>query len=108
MSPRRVVFLNAMAVLERQLIAYCFDRWVATGVSEDAIAPIMGSVLNSLQQKSNNAQQGFPNNVLSFIEEHQEQLLGRFIQLLPSSIVKVSSTCAPLLACRWRLTMTRL
>lgn len=75
------IFLNAMAVLERQLIAYCFDRWVATGVSEDAIAPIMGSVLNSLQQKSNNAQQGFPNNVLSFIEEHQEQLLGRFIQL---------------------------
>lgn len=73
------IFLNAMAVLERQLIAYCFDRWVATGVSEDAIAPMMGTVLNVLQQKQ--TQLGFPNNLLSFIETHQEQLLGRFMQL---------------------------
>lgn len=75
------IFLNAMAVLERQLIAYCFDRWVATGVSADAIAPTMGAVLNSLQQKQNNAQQSFPSNVLSFIDEHQERLLGRFVQM---------------------------
>lgn len=75
------IFLNAMAVLERQLIAYCFDRWVATGVSEDAISSVMGTVLNSLQQKENKNQQSFPSNVLSFIEEHQEQLLGRFVQM---------------------------
>lgn len=73
------IFLNAMAVLERQLIAYCFDRWVATGVSADAIAPTMGAVLNSLQQK--HSQHGFPNNILSFIDEHQEQLLGRFVHM---------------------------
>lgn len=80
------IFLNAMAVLERQLIAYCFDRWVATGVSEDAIAPTMGAVLNGLQGKGKNtsnspAVQRFPNNLLSFIDEHQEQLYSRFIQL---------------------------
>ncbi|WP_435980443.1 DEAD/DEAH box helicase [Psychrobacter sp. DM4] len=80
------IFLNAMAVLERQLIAYCFDRWVATGVSEDAIAPTMGSVLNSLQGKGKNTSNGlaiqrFPNNLLSFIDEHQEQIYSRFIQL---------------------------
>ena len=75
------IFLNAMAVLERQLIAYCFDRWVATGVSEDAIAPKLGAVLNGLQQTPNKAQQDFPNNLLSFIDEHQEQLLSRFVQL---------------------------
>nr|WP_241878108.1 helicase-related protein [Psychrobacter sp. PraFG1]UNK04533.1 hypothetical protein MN210_09605 [Psychrobacter sp. PraFG1] len=81
------IFLNAMAVLERQLIAYCFDRWVATGVNEDAIAPTMGMVLNSLQHKQKNGtnlvstQNSFPNNILSFIDEHQEQLYGRFVQL---------------------------
>lgn len=80
------IFLNAMAVLERQLIAYCFDRWVATGVSEDAIAPKMGAVLNGLQGKEKNTGnsaviQRFPNNLLSFIDEHQEQLYSRFIQL---------------------------
>src|SRR6185436_14821313 len=26
------VFLKAMAVLERQVLAFCFDRWVSTGV----------------------------------------------------------------------------
>lgn len=80
------VFLNAMAVLERQLIAYCFDRWVATGVSEDAIAPTMGSILNSLQHKQSTQQrsvaaQAFPNNILSFIDEQQTQLFSRFVQL---------------------------
>lgn len=80
------IFLNAMAVLERQLIAYCFDRWVATGVSEDAIAPTMGVVLNSLQGKGKTTGNGltvqrFPNNLLSFIDEHQEQLYSRFIQM---------------------------
>lgn len=75
------VFLNAMAVLERQLIAYCFDRWVATGVSEDAIAPKLGAVLNDLQQTHKNTLHSFPNNLLSFIEEHQKQLLGRFVHL---------------------------
>ena len=75
------VFLNAMAVLERQLIAYCFDRWVSTGVSEDAIAPKLGAVLNGFQQAQNKTQQGFPNNLLCFIDEHQEQLLGRFVQM---------------------------
>lgn len=75
------IFLNAMAVLERQLIAYCFDRWVATGVSEDAIAPTLGAVLNGLQQGKDAPVQRFPNNLLSFIEEQQEPLLGRFVQL---------------------------
>ena len=75
------IFLNAMAVLERQLIAYCFDRWVSTGISEDAIAPALGTVLNGLQQTHKNPLHRFPNNLLSFIEEHQEQLLGRFVQL---------------------------
>ena len=32
-------------------------------------------------QTQNKAQQDFPNNLLSFIDEHQEQLLSRFVQL---------------------------
>ena len=75
------VFLNAMAVLERQLIAYCFDRWVATGVSDDAIPAVIGSVLTGIQQKKDSVKQSFPNNVLSFIDANQESLLERFLQM---------------------------
>ena len=31
------VFLQATAVLERQLIAFCFDRWAASGIDDSAI-----------------------------------------------------------------------
>src|SRR5690554_1450425 len=75
------IYLNAMAVLERQLIAFCFDRWVATGVSEDAIPSVIGSVLSAMKQKQNNDSLRFPNNVLSFIDDNQEQLLNRFLQM---------------------------
>ena len=36
------VFLNASAVLERQLTAFCLDNWVADGVPEGAV-PLPGS-----------------------------------------------------------------
>jgi DEAD/DEAH box helicase domain-containing protein len=74
------VFLQAMAVLERQLIAYCFDRWVATGVDDSAIPGQMQPVLNNIES---NRQQGFPYNLLGFIEEHTNTLLADFLKMFP-------------------------
>jgi DEAD/DEAH box helicase domain-containing protein len=43
------VFLNASAVLEQQFTAFCFDRWVESGISETALPHKLGHVLNSLE-----------------------------------------------------------
>ncbi len=75
------IFLNAMAVLERQLIAYCFDCWVSTEISEQAIPHRLGTVLNSLQASGQAAANSFPNNLFNYIEAHQQQLLSRFLRM---------------------------
>ncbi|MCV5579390.1 helicase, partial [Escherichia coli] len=55
------VFLNATAILERQLAAFCMDNWVKTGVSESAICKNVKQMLDELEfgRKS-----GFPYNLL--------------------------------------------
>ena len=45
------VFLNARAVLERQMIAYCLDSWVAAGVDEDAVPRNMRAVLDNVERE---------------------------------------------------------
>lgn len=75
------VFLRAMAVLERQLTAYCFDRWVATGADESAIPGLMQPVLNNVESQTAN---GFPYNLLAVVEEQTRQLLAGFLRLFPN------------------------
>ena len=43
------VFLNATAILERQLAAFCMDNWVKTGVSESAICKNVKQMLDELE-----------------------------------------------------------
>ena len=74
------VFLQAMAVLERQLIAYCFDRWVATGVDDSAIPGQLRAVLDSIEAQKRD---GFPHNLLGFVEAQAESLLQDFLALFP-------------------------
>ena len=45
------IFLNAPAVLERQLTAFCLDCWVAGGVDENAIPRTIRTVLNDVVQE---------------------------------------------------------
>lgn len=75
------VFLRAMAVLERQLIAWCFDRWADTGIDESAIPGMMQTVLDAVQTSK---QDGFPHNLLSFIELNSDDLLRGFLALFPA------------------------
>lgn len=72
------VFLRAVAVLERQLIAYCFDRWVASGVDEGAIPGQLRKVLDAVE-KSRIAQ--FPYTLLSFVEDQRNSIFSSFTSM---------------------------
>ena len=75
------VFLNATAVLERQLIAFGFDRWVASGIDESALPKRLGTVLDNLKYSQDN--QRFPHSLLHFIEQQRQRLLDDFLQMFP-------------------------
>jgi len=81
------VFLNASAVLERQFTAFCFDRWVESGISETALPHKLGHVLNSLEPAERSK---FPHNLLHFIDTHRTELLDRFIALFEGSLTQES------------------
>jgi DEAD/DEAH box helicase domain-containing protein len=72
------VFLRAVAVLERQLIAYCFDRWVASGVDEGAIPGQLRKVIDAVE-KSRLDQ--FPYTLLTFVEENKNAIFNGFTSL---------------------------
>lgn len=72
------VFLQAIAVLERQLIAYCFDRWVATGIDESAIPGQLRRVLDAVQHQHQNQ---FPYNLIGFVNGNRAALLSGFFGL---------------------------
>ena len=69
------IFLNAPAVLERQLTAFCMDRWVANGVDADAVPRTIRPVLDNVE---NGNAQGFPYPWFDFIAENGDDLLERF------------------------------
>ena len=69
------VFLNAPAVLERQLTAFCFDCWVAAGVDENAVPRSIRLVLDNVEKGST---QEFPYPLFDFIADNGDELLQRF------------------------------
>jgi DEAD/DEAH box helicase domain-containing protein len=79
------VFLKASAVLERQFTAFCFDRWVETGVSVGAIPFRLGQVLSNLDPVD---VLKFPHNLLLYIETRQTELLERFLTLFQETMPK--------------------
>lgn len=72
------VFLQATAVLERQLIAFSMDRWAASGIGEDAIPGTVGTVLNALEREERDR---FPYNLLGFVAAHRSELLNDFLEM---------------------------
>ena len=71
------VFLNAPAVLERQLTAFCLDCWVAGGVDDSAVPRTIRAVLNNVERTNT---RGFPYPLLDFVAEHGDDLLARFFR----------------------------
>ena len=72
------VYLAAAAVLERQLSAFAFDNWVASGVSPAALPARLAAVLKNLDGGKGSV---FPFSFLAFVEAHQDTLTDRFVAL---------------------------
>lgn len=70
------VFLGAVAVLFRQYVAYCLDRWVASGGSKEAVPSKLKTVLNRLDDPAT-----FPGPWLRFVEAHHHELFADFVTL---------------------------
>lgn len=80
-------YLNASAILQRQLTAYCLDRWVEKGITLEEFPEQFGKVLDNVQQRDLSH---FPYNWLQFIENQQSQLLQDFIELFENKISALS------------------
>lgn len=75
------VFLNASAVLERQLTAFCFDRWSASGIGEDAVPGKIGRVLDAVE---GTRRARFPYTFMRFVEREKASLLDSFFAAFES------------------------
>jgi DEAD/DEAH box helicase domain-containing protein len=86
------VFLQAIAVLERQLTAFCFDNWVATGIKESEISFKVRELLNTVEGEH---KAKFPYTFFTYIEQNQGALFSQFIDLFdelePDSITHLST-----------------
>lgn len=79
------VFLNASAVLERQLTAFCLDCWVHASGKGAVIPPQVRQVFTAIK---GNASTKFPYPWLSFVEQRRGELLDRFIRLFNHGLQK--------------------
>jgi len=77
-------FLDAPAVLERQMTAFCFDRWIESGIPITAIPDRLGQVLSQLGDHGNKKK--FPFNFISYIELHRSQILADFAAMFQDSL----------------------
>ena len=77
------VFLDAPAVLERQLTAFCLDAWAATGLPEDAVPRTIRHVLDNVEQ---DRPAGFPRPFLDFVRQRGERLLETFFDALAGEL----------------------
>ncbi|WP_285163552.1 DEAD/DEAH box helicase [Shewanella goraebulensis] len=75
------VFLDASAILERQLTAFCMDRWIKTGVGPEVIGKNVKSMLDATEA---NKQDRYPYNFLTFVESHKKSLFDQFTSIFAS------------------------
>jgi DEAD/DEAH box helicase domain-containing protein len=71
-------YLDASAILQRQLTAFCLDNWAATGITKREFPAQLNDVLNAIERQD---QSRFPYNWLTFIQERQSELLEQFLNL---------------------------
>ena len=69
------LFLNAPYVLKRQLLAFAFDRWVASGISATSVPARMNDVLSATAGGSGR----FPWNLLEYVRTHAHQIQEAFL-----------------------------
>ncbi len=77
------IFLNAPAVLERQLTSFCLDNWAANCRNPDAVPKKLRGVLDTVEQRSEGS---FPYTFFDFTTRHAKGLLRRFLDLFEGSL----------------------
>ncbi len=77
------VFLDTGAVLERQLTAFCIDRWVGVEGDRAELPPQLRSVLNQGNQPD---VERFPSNLLAFVKQERPRLLREFLEMFEDEI----------------------
>jgi DEAD/DEAH box helicase domain-containing protein len=82
-------YLDASAILERQLAAFCLDNWVCHSPETAAIPKQLRDILNNLNGKKSDK---FPYTWLYYIEQHQTQLLTDFLALFQGAITEETAT----------------
>jgi len=73
------VFLEAAEVLRRQLMAFCIDGWVASGIATTALPDKTGPALDAVERAD---QARFPYTFLEWVHAQEADLLRRFLELL--------------------------
>lgn len=77
------VFLDAPAVLQRQLTAFCVDRWVASRGDAADLPSMLRTVFSHLDEEGSRR---FPFDLLAFIQEAQPILLREFGEMFAGAI----------------------
>ncbi len=77
------VFLDAPAILERQLTAFCVDRWVAIRGDAARLPRLLRSVFSHLDDEGSGS---FPFNLVEFVRQAQPKLLREFREMFAGRI----------------------
>lgn len=79
------VFLHAAAVLERQFLAFCMDKWIEQK-GDQAVVP--ERIFPCLQIMAHGKEEGskFPFNFLNFVGSRKNRLYNMFIQMLDADL----------------------
>ena len=77
------VFLRASAVLERQFLAFCLDRFAQEPGAEALIPPKIGSILTAIKQRDTAK---FPYNFLHRLDRRLDLYRRMFFSLFPSEL----------------------
>ncbi|MGR5453527.1 DEAD/DEAH box helicase [Vibrio alfacsensis] len=69
------VFLDASAILERQLTAFCMDCWIQTGIGSDQISKRVKQMLDASE---GNQTERYPFNFINYVESNKDSLFNEF------------------------------
>ena len=84
-------YLDAAAILRRQLLAYSLDRWVAGGLDPLALPRKLKPVLDGVEQVlAGKPAQAFPYTWLGWVQTQQLELLERFFALFGDALQAAS------------------
>uniref|UniRef100_UPI0037DA5432 DUF1998 domain-containing protein n=1 Tax=Vulcanococcus sp. TaxID=2856995 RepID=UPI0037DA5432 len=85
-------YLDAAAILRRQLLAYSLDRWVAGGLDPLALPRKLKPVLDGVEKAAGGTiPQEFPYTWLGWVQTHQADLLERFCALFGEELQTASA-----------------